>query len=363
MRLPKWSELLGTQRDVYEHPFDEPLFAVGPPGSGKTILAIHRAQMLANDGSSVAVITYNRMLRRLTRLLIGDNENVAHTMHAFVWNDYKSRTGSPPIMLVDFEHDWTGMLEVLENRNQIGKRFRYLIVDEGQDLPSEFFEYSHRYVAEVLNVFADEDQALRRRCTSLEAICKAAKLPDPYVLEDNHRNSPEIAAVAAHFHAGRLATTSVRRKRTGIKPVLMCSKGAGATAQQVHNWLVNRGGTIGVVANSNAFASEVYGELKMLLPNHRVDIYDSREQNEEQIELLTSGVTVLNRESVKGQEFDAVFVLEIEDLLPCRTADVKRAMYMVCARARDFLFFVYGPRELASDIRAALPLHLLDERT
>ena len=34
------------QLDVYETPFDESLFVVGPPGSGKTVLAVHRAQML-----------------------------------------------------------------------------------------------------------------------------------------------------------------------------------------------------------------------------------------------------------------------------------------------------------------------------
>ena len=65
-------------------------------------------------------------------------------------------------------------------------------------------EYSTCYIANALTVFADEDQAVNENSTSLEQIRIGAGLPMPFMLKENHRNSPEIARVAEHFHTGGL---------------------------------------------------------------------------------------------------------------------------------------------------------------
>ena len=64
---------------------------------------------------------------------------------------------------------------------------------------------------------------------------------------------------------------------------------------------------------------------------------------------------MLNKESVKGQEFDAVFILELEAFIPCTDEVMRRGMYMMCSRARDNLFLVYGPQALSVDAATALP--------
>ena len=71
--------------------------------------------------------------------------------------------------------------------------------------------------------------------------------------------------------------------------------------------------------------------------------------------MLAPGVTVLNKESVKGQEFDAVFILELEAFIPCTDDTMRRGMYMMCSRARDNLFLVYGPHALSVEAATALP--------
>lgn len=95
--------------------------------------------------------------------------------------------------------------------------------------------------------------------------------------------------------------------------------------------------------------------LRQQLPGRRVDWYDSETQNENSVDPLQPGCTVLNKESVKGQEFDAVFLLEIERLLPCTDAAAQRVMYMLCARARDNLFLVHQPGQPAANVLSALP--------
>ena len=109
VRLPTWDELqrVPEQRDVLEYRLDRSLFVVGPPGSGKTVLAIYRAQLaaaLASDetGPSVAIVTFNRMLRRLLDMLKEADLRVG-TMHSFVWHDYRNRMSRrPPTSAVRF---------------------------------------------------------------------------------------------------------------------------------------------------------------------------------------------------------------------------------------------------------------------
>ena len=164
MRLPTWDELSSDeeQLDVLEAPLDQPLFVVGPPGSGKTSLAVWRGDALAELYGQAPVVTYNRMLRRSLQLVADANDiNIrASTMQSFVWNDYRRRTGAPvPTLPQDrYAYQWQSMIQRLADRQPDAEA---LVVDEGQDLPPDFFIYASRFVAKAMSVFADEEQGKR----------------------------------------------------------------------------------------------------------------------------------------------------------------------------------------------------------
>lgn len=343
---------------MLEWPLDQPLFVAGPRGSGKTSLAIWRANALTKLHEEVPIVTFNRMLRRKLTLTSHEHsiKTSAATMQRFVWHDYSSRTNNeePPRKSHDpYEYVWDSMIERLAADGPVRQ---VLVVDEGQDLPQGFFAYASQCIARTLSVFADDDQAIGSHRSTLEQIKSAAKLPDPIILTENHRNTPEIARLAECFHRGRLPAATVMRPASGDVPQLVQSDNLQSTIDRIANELTNRANSsIGVIVARNETGAHVHKLLRQRMPKARIKDYSSDRTNEDSINVRQPGVTVLNKESVKGQEFDTVFLLELEHFIPCRDDSTYRAMYMMCTRARDRLFLVYGPGPLSKQVRDALP--------
>jgi DNA helicase IV len=356
MRFPVWSDLLDEQKDVLDHPLDKHLFVVGPPGSGKTTLAIQRAQQLANAELSTKIITYNRMLRRLINLATANKVSTA-TMQSLVARHFYhlTKTFTPTHEHDRYAYNWNAISEVLKDLDTPTHCCNHLVVDEAQDLCSEFFAHATLYLCKTITVFADDDQALTDFGSSLEEIRSAAGLSEPLLLKNNHRNTPQIAGLAEHFHTGRLPAARVRRQVQGDTPSLVSIGSLKEAASRIINWHSNRGGAIGVIVNLNQTGKQLIQEIASLKPELQLKMYTDEEKNEDSIDVTASGVTILNKASVKGQEFDSVFMLDLNHFLPCHSDSQKRAMYMMCCRARDFLFLLNGPTPLGPEAMACLP--------
>lgn len=376
MRLPTYSDLIPEQRAVSNVPLDQDLFVAGPPGSGKTVLAIRRTKGIADlvGRGGVVLLTFNRMLRRLVELLFREETQAqaglppisqlnTTTMHSLVGDDYKRRTGDLPPYFGNDEYDYRWAEMTTRLAGHVGEHcFQHLVIDEGQDLPPEFYAYARQFIAPRLSVFADELQAITARRSTLTQIRDEAGLSNPLLLTVNHRNTTPIARFAEHFHTGRLPHASVRNNNPNARRVVYRRFSLAHTAQLIKRWFEAQGGTVGVIVKSNNTAAAMLRHLHDLLPSNpatRLDWYTHQQKNENGINLLSPGITLLNAQSVKGQEFDAVFVLEVDRFLPCNTPRDRRVMYMICTRACRALFLC-SEQPLSSNALTALPTNLVD---
>ncbi|WP_321804276.1 AAA family ATPase [Burkholderia sp. BCC1988] len=355
MKLPKLDDLVDEQMLVYEHDPDENLFVAGPPGSGKTSLAVLRAKFLKELGKRVLVVTRNKMLAALTAQLDGEGLE-SYTMNAFVGRAYHGLTHQNLPQFYPFVYDWNTIIEVFAAAGA-APQLDHLIVDEGQNLPAEFFHWAVRFGAKNLTVFADEDQTTDSQRASLRDICRAG-MPKPKRLMANHRNTAEIAAVAEHFHRSRILPPGVvQRGRGGELPRLVRSQTWDELVTLIATRRQNRAEAIGVIVFRRDDVLEVRDKLRMMLPEGtRIDAYiNGGTGAPEDIRLLEPGITVLSSESVIGLEFHVVYLQDLHRSLPCGSREDYRRMYMLCARARNYLTLVDGPDALNNNQLADLP--------
>ena len=361
MRLPTYSEIAKNEHQlrVYEAPADDSLFVAGPPGSGKTVLAIARARTIADQGQDVVMVTFNRMLRRLVTSLTKDQPVRIQTMHQFVTQQFRKdvRQSAPKTPGDRYSFDWNAMFKILDSRG-VKPSTLHVIVDEGQDLPSDFFRYLREFVATATTVFADEYQAIGQNASTLREIKTAGLFDDPLLLQFNHRNTPEIARVAQHFHIGEAPVLDTLRNPSGEFPRLLVRSEAEIT-NLIANWFRTRGHRVGVAVVRNATGQSLCKGLQQQVGKKNVQMYRYNTKNEDNIDLVEPRITILNVESIKGQEFDTVFVIEIDELLSQMTDMNRRKMYMLCSRAIDYLYLIHVGTSLPERVLNQCPVQVM----
>lgn len=67
LNLPQYTQLDDDQKRVYTLPFEGRNLISGPPGTGKSVIAIHRAAAMAQKGQLPTVLMFNKLLQLWTK--------------------------------------------------------------------------------------------------------------------------------------------------------------------------------------------------------------------------------------------------------------------------------------------------------
>ncbi|MGX4688693.1 DNA helicase [Streptomyces sp. JNUCC 63] len=322
-------------------PFDGNHLVSGPPGSGKSLLAVQRAVMLALTGTPVTLLTYSNLLRQSLAgaahaLGPADRSVRVTTAHSWLAEWY----GGKALRAADGWYDWNAFFDRAADTGPVPGLT--LVVDEGQDLPREFYLLC-RMLGARTTVCADEYQRLTDTNSTLADITRSLGRCARHELDGNHRNTQQIASLAAHFHTG--TSTPVLPDRQGPPPRLHRFPERGAADLLIMLAQRNPRETIGVIVNSKHTQFSVLGSLERRAPRLKVQLYTSEAKGGQyrNLDLSRPGVVIVHRASAKGLGFDTVVIPDTHtDASEDPTSAALRMQYYVLAtRARRELHLGY----------------------
>jgi len=344
--LPILSRLISTQEDALvrltdrqqealEGLYENPRVLVhGTAGSGKTMLAMARAQRFAEEGKKTLFLCYNKSLADWLAALIPNRLRPNWSVYHFhkLCSEWCFAGGIPFRVPVDEnETFWRDEAANLLDRaiDRISQRFDAVVVDEAQDFFPNWW-----MPVELLNTFA-ENGPLYVFCDPaqnlfVDTTLVFPELPVRYSLPTNCRNTRRIAATCGRVRGIEIAVRNEAPE--GVLPrVEVVPEGERQRAtcdQQVRQWL-NSGrlkpNQIAILsprkqANSSLSQVKTFGGVPMV-----DNLSDWKEGK---------GVLYSTVRAFKGLEADALVVMDIGRPSPILS---QADFYVACSRAKHLL--------------------------
>lgn len=355
--LPKEHELTKDQRMAIRLPADGQYLVVGAPGTGKSVVALMRLRKYAATNETL-FLSYNHVLNHANKVLAGPDENF-HMNTAMSWLydfQYKAAGGSQ----ANFEQakmpeiekhkpDYEALINRFEDLGATCSSANF-IIDEGQDLPPEWYEAVEALNVENFFIVADQNQQITEENSSQSDLMDALGLEkdDVIHLKENWRNTTPISAFANYFYTDKSSEKpALPKKPSAHVPILYEYKLLESAKELILSSYDNDPSKlIGLfVANEN---KRGYWAKYLKKDNKQrreappiVSTYYSDQKGLVNIDFSQGGIVVLNDKSVKGIEFDEVFI--IIDGFKAIGSDIEslmKRMYVMASRARDRLFLL-----------------------
>jgi DNA helicase IV len=253
-----------SQLIVSNLPIDKNYVISGGPGTGKTLLALLRADRIRSTflreqgrDPNLLFIVFNRPLQNYLKSnmsLVGLTEEEATTWHYWMWHqacpNYLGVDNPRDLQLAMYQYDWDRVMAQLRKHN-LGdaKKLDHVILDEAQDLPEGLVSFLDE-ISENITIFMDDHQMIDEQDN--ERGVKEVKLTrnralqivadgDPYRLQlllENHRNSQAIVDLANKFmQEGDIAPDAINKG--GRKPEMIVYRDLDAFAQEVAAYAEN----------------------------------------------------------------------------------------------------------------------------
>ena len=383
MKFPAFADLDSDQKKVFsESPRDGSIMVVGPPGSGKTVIAMHRALRLSNSGGKVVLTMFNKPLKEYTANF-EDLPPTVKIINLDKWVKHWYRQGFNKTVPLDSSIqgtfkpiDWIQVKEDIRNADSATLQrlnWGHLIIDEGQDFKPPMYKALTLFISRVktdkpsLTVFADENQALNEQnCTIadlMETLNTSIDDSRLWRINKNYRNTLPIAKLSKHFQMLGLRAANLP-DRDGLKPKVFFHKDLNAQIEQIVNYLQAQPNkeVLVVVQGSGNFMVGIYKKLinKAIDTQYTVQAYSGRKDHQLPANDLIfdkgGALTVLHFQSVKGLEFDTVFVIyeklwfDLDNPGP-----TYKRLYVTSSRARENLFFLVQLKEIEDHPIRMLP--------
>ncbi|MGX9918994.1 hypothetical protein ACWIG4_03985 [Streptomyces sp. NPDC002248] len=334
----------------------------GIPGAGKTVMAIYRAWALTVVRRDVVMLTRSNLLHQYLAHLAPDLTEAVNitTYHRWIRNFWSRRFDTdPPVNDEDgWSYDWVGM-----QKSSIERGVRsnaHLVIDEAQNLPVSFYQWC-RVLGVSVTAFGDEDQPIDDEQSSLSEVRRSLGIVDePLVLRENRRSSRRIMALAAEFR-GMAQKPTPLPQRSGPTPMIRRVADTEALLDEVAQCFRSHPEqSIGIICRSIKLLRDIQSGLTLRHLSKYTEAYVHNDRYRDTVAFAPHSICVMTTASMKGLEFDRVFVPDLDAYAgdPTGLEGILR-MAVLCTRAREEISFAYrGPKEpqLLADVPHSLLL-------
>ncbi len=369
--LPGIQDLSKEQEAARALPKQGQHLIVGGPGTGKSVLALIRARRHQRDGDDYVFLVYNHLLNRAGGQLFGEGLN-SETWIGWFLRTFRKITGTsapslPPRPGGSFRNiDWDRVEAIIQSlplSNGSTER-PYLVIDEGQDMPPQFYMSLANLGFENFFVAADQNQQITDENSNRQEIEIGLALDTEDVMEltRNYRNRYPVARLAREFYTGDPANPPPDLPAPGpsarTAPWLYSyhPDNLSAVARRILR-LSDRDPRqlIGVIAPNNHVRKRYVEALRSVsvdvpLDNPTPTIETFHGDHRPDVNFGEGGILVINAQACKGLEFDTVMLADIDEhwFNPREPDAARRLFYVMVARAieRVFLFMKQGENSI-----------------
>lgn len=307
-----YASLDDFQRQLIDKKNNHSMVVTGSAGSGKSLIALHKAKQLATTGESYAIIVYTKTLRKY----------------------FEDGMRSLGLQNVLHYHQW------IHNKQKV----KYMIVDECQDFTREQINELREY-GEYCFFFGDTAQSIMGFHNPTLPVEETAHLlgvsADP--LYFNYRLTKAIAKLVEPV--GNVEDLELKCKRDGEKPNLILAPTFDAQLDRIAEIIRNRALTnVGILLpyNTEDKGSMSVEYVKDYLKNKGVTCefkYNVNQATAMDLDFHSTNPKIMTWWCAKGLQFKDVFIPGCETSF---SSDKRAALYVAMTRCSERLYIGYS---------------------
>lgn len=324
------------QLDLIERTLDKSMLVAGCAGSGKSVIAMHKAEQIAQQGEDVILIAYTKSLTGFMN--VGKPIGPYRFYYHYQW----VRQGMP--------------------------KADYIIVDEIQDFTQEEIQDFMHAAKKYYMFFGDTAQSIYKQygkqTLTIEEIAKLTGL-NVLKLYNNYRLPRPVAKITQDYVGVNVYPYKERVYQNKEKslPYIIYKSSIGEQIDAISAIISNNTGkSIGILLPSNELALNVSEELRKKNVGCQFKYSADATKDAHYIDTLdfaTLMPKIMTYHSAKGLQFDIVFLPMYNG---ASDNESRKALYVAMTRTKHKLYVFYSTPKLAyplSDVPTKL--YLKDE--
>lgn len=361
-QLPGIQDLSKEQERVRALPLEGQHLIIGGPGTGKSVMALLRANALADEQLDYRFLVFNHLLMQSSKKLFG-HELLSQQWQSWFITLFTGEVGQdlPRLPAENGDRyvpfDWKAIVNLcelaVEDKQPDDRPF--LIIDEGQDMPPGFYEALVTLGFENLFLVADQNQQIVDGDNSSRQDLEDALGIDAHEtieLTENYRNHLAIARFARAFYTGDPASPLPKLPDPPPyevkKPMLFTYRPdqfQPIITRILKMAINNPRKLLGILCPNNNVREKFFGALasrNKTMGHSPVLLTTFKNRDKHEMPFDEGGVMVINAQACKGLEFDIVFLADI-DQFRCDANSLERTkklFYVMIARATEHVILL-----------------------